>query len=64
MLYENTAGTATLVFDQPSTRFGQYGDDRVTAIARDLDPRIHGLLVRGAKPLPACGDLAQGLESV
>jgi uncharacterized protein (DUF302 family) len=50
MLYENAAGTATLEYDRPSTLFGQYGDERVTAIARDLDLRIHDLLVQAATP--------------
>ena len=37
ILYENKAGTATFEYDQPSTLFGQYGNESVTAVARDLD---------------------------
>lgn len=63
MLSENAAGTATLEYDRPSTLFGQYGDERVTVVARDLDLNIHDLLVRVAKPLPGCGALAHSWES-
>jgi uncharacterized protein (DUF302 family) len=63
MLYENSAGLATLEYDRPSTLFGQYGDERVTAIARELDFKIHDLLLRTATPIAACGDLARGWES-
>lgn len=41
MLYENKAGTATLEYDQPPTLFGQYGNESVTAVAKDLDQRIY-----------------------
>jgi uncharacterized protein (DUF302 family) len=63
MLYENSAGLATLEYDRPSTLFGQYGDERVTAIARELDFKIHDLLLRAATPLVACGDLTPSWES-
>jgi uncharacterized protein (DUF302 family) len=59
MLYENAAGTATLEYDRPSTLFGQYGDQRVTAISRDLDLMIHDILVRAATPSPARDDVTQ-----
>lgn len=48
ILYENESGTATLEYDLPSALFGQYGDGRVTAIARDLDREIHGVLLDAA----------------
>ena len=48
MLYENKAGTATFEYDRPSTLFGQYGDDRVTAVAKELDREIHDVLIQAA----------------
>src|ERR1700754_5048761 len=59
MLYENRAGAATLEYDRPSTLFGQYGNTRVTAIARDLDRKIHDVLIRAATAMPRSGNLAQ-----
>lgn len=49
MLYENKAGTATLEYDQPSTLFGQYGNESVTAVAKDLDQKIYDALIEAAK---------------
>lgn len=49
MLYENKAGTATFEYDRPSTLFGQYGDERVTAVAKELDQKIHDALIKAAK---------------
>ena len=49
MLYENEAGTATFEYDRPSSLFGQYGDDRVTAVAKDLDQKIYDALIDAAK---------------
>jgi uncharacterized protein (DUF302 family) len=63
MLYENSAGLAALEYDRPSTLFGQYGDERITAIARDLDLKINDLLLRAATPLQPCGDVAHTWES-
>ncbi len=34
MLYESKTGTATLEYDQPSTLFGQYGNESVTTVAK------------------------------
>jgi uncharacterized protein (DUF302 family) len=48
MLYENEAGTATIEYDRPSTLFSQYGDDRVTAVARELDREIYNVLINAA----------------
>ena len=48
MLYENDAGTATLEYDQPSSLFGQYGDERVTAVAKELDRAIYNVLIDAA----------------
>lgn len=49
MIYENKAGTATLEYDKPSSLFGQYGDERVTAVAKELDQQIYNALINAAK---------------
>lgn len=49
MLYENKAGTATLEYDRPSSLFGQYGDERVTAVAKELDHTIFDALIKAAR---------------
>jgi uncharacterized protein (DUF302 family) len=49
MLYENTAGTATLEYDRPSSLFGQYGEDSVTAVAKELDQTIFDALINAAR---------------
>lgn len=48
ILYESSAGTATFEYDRPSTLFGQYGDGRVTAIAKELDQKICDALIKAA----------------
>jgi uncharacterized protein (DUF302 family) len=48
MLYESTEGGAALEYDLPSSLFGQYGDERVTAVARDLDLKIQKALIAAA----------------
>jgi uncharacterized protein (DUF302 family) len=48
MLYENDEGTATLEYDRPSTLFGQFGDERVTAVAKELDREIYDVLIHAA----------------
>jgi hypothetical protein len=40
LLYENDAGHGVFEYDQPSTTFGQFGDERVTAVARGLDAAL------------------------
>jgi uncharacterized protein (DUF302 family) len=49
ILYENNAGTATFEYDRPSTLFGQHGDERVTAVAKELDETIYDALIKAAK---------------
>ena len=49
VLYENKSGTATFEYDQPSTIFGQYDDERVTAVAKELDQKIYDALIKAAK---------------
>jgi uncharacterized protein (DUF302 family) len=48
LLYENEAGRATFEYDRPSSLFGQFGDQRVTAVARELDASIEAVLVKAA----------------
>ena len=49
MLYENKAGTATFEYDRPSTLFGQNRNESVTAVAKELDQKIHDALIKAAK---------------
>lgn len=48
MLYENEAGTASFEYDRPSDLFGQFGDERVTRVAKHLDQQIHDVLIAAA----------------
>jgi uncharacterized protein (DUF302 family) len=48
VLYENEAGHATFEYDRSSSLFGQFGDERVTAVARELDASLEGVLVKAA----------------
>jgi len=48
VLYESDAGRATFEYDQPSSLFGQLGDERVTAVARELDASLERVLVKAA----------------
>src|ERR1700682_6259609 len=49
MLYENDAGRGVFEYDQPSTTFGQFGDEQVTAVARGLDAALERALRRAAE---------------
>ena len=49
VLYENHAGHGVFEYDQPSTTFGQFGDERVTAVARGLDPALARALTKAAE---------------
>ena len=55
VLYENDAGHGVFEYDQPSTTFGQFGDERVTAVARGLDAALSRALVGAAKEPHATG---------
>jgi hypothetical protein len=35
-------------YDRPSSLFGQFGDERVTAVARQLDASLEGVLIKAA----------------
>jgi hypothetical protein len=49
VLYENDAGHGVFEYDQPSSTFGQFGDERVTVIARGLDAALARALTRAAE---------------
>jgi hypothetical protein len=46
LLYENEAGHAVFEYDRPSSLFGQFGDERVTAVGRELDAKLERVLVK------------------
>jgi hypothetical protein len=46
VLYESEAGHAVFEYDQPSSLFGQFGDERVTAVARELDASLERVLAQ------------------
>ena len=48
LLYENEAGRAVFEYDLPSSLFGQFGDERVTAVGRELDVKLASVLVKAA----------------
>jgi len=48
VLYENEAGRATFEYDRPSSLFGQFGDERVIAVARELDSNLERVLIKAA----------------
>jgi hypothetical protein len=49
VLYENDAGHGVFEYDQPSTTFGQFGDEQVTAVARGLDSALTRALTKAAE---------------
>jgi uncharacterized protein (DUF302 family) len=46
VLYENEAGHAVFEYDRPSSLFGQFDDERVTAVARELDASLERVLAQ------------------
>jgi hypothetical protein len=46
VLYENEAGKAVVEYDQPSSLFGQFNDEPVTAIGLELDTAFADVLRR------------------
>lgn len=44
VLYEDADGHAVIEYDRPSSLFGQFGDERVTAVARGLDAALERVL--------------------
>ena len=49
VLYENDAGHGVFEYDLPSTMFGQFGDERVTVVARGLDAALARALLGAAE---------------
>jgi hypothetical protein len=49
VLYENGTGHGVFEYDQPSTTFGQFGDERVTVVARGLDAALERALLGAAE---------------
>src|ERR1700692_3725832 len=49
VLYESDAGHGVFEYDRPSTTFGQFGDEQVTAVARGLDAAIERALAGAAE---------------
>jgi len=49
VLYENKGGGATFEYDKPSTLLEQFGDERVTAVGRELDAELERALRRAAE---------------
>ena len=49
VLYENAAGGATFEYDRPSTLFGQFGDEALTAVGREVDAELEATLRRAAE---------------
>jgi hypothetical protein len=60
-IYEDAAGGTHLSIDQPSTRYGSFGDSRITAVGVELDVKLATLLSLMKLPVPneliasACG---------
>jgi uncharacterized protein (DUF302 family) len=49
VLFEDEAGKGIFEYDKPSSLFGQYGDDRVTAVGRYLDAALDTALRHAAE---------------
>jgi uncharacterized protein (DUF302 family) len=49
VLYESEAGHAVFEYDRPSSLFGQFGDERVTAVARELDASLERVLAQALR---------------
>ena len=48
ILYENDDGGSRFEYDLPSSLFGQFGDERITQVARGLDSALARALSRAA----------------
>ena len=49
LLYESEAGHAVFEYDRPSSLFGQFADERVTAVARELDAGLERVLAQALR---------------
>ena len=47
-LFEDEQGNGVFEYDKPSSFFGQYGDERVTKVGRDLDVELEAALRKAA----------------
>jgi len=47
-LFETEAGDVVFEYDKPSTLFGQFGDEKITEVARYLDRELEAALVKVA----------------
>lgn len=48
-LFESDKGGCALAYDLPSSLFGQFGDDRVSAVAQQLDQDLKAALLHAAE---------------
>jgi len=48
VLYKTERGTSVFEYDLPSSLFGQFGDDRVTEVGRQLDRELAVALLNAA----------------
>ncbi len=48
VLYENEQGRAVFEYDLPSSLFGQFGDERVAEVGRELDEELRQVLMAAA----------------
>ena len=44
VLFEDESGKAIFEYDLPSSLFGQYGDERITEVGRELDAELETVL--------------------
>jgi uncharacterized protein (DUF302 family) len=49
LIYEHEDGKTRLEYDLPSSVFGQFGDERVTSVARTLDKKLADLTSAAAR---------------
>ena len=45
LLYEDSGGHAYFEYDRPSSLFGQFGDEQVTEVGRELDDELERVLL-------------------
>jgi hypothetical protein len=48
VLYEDPRGRAIFEYDRPSSFFGQFGDERVAAVGRELEAELEAALTAAA----------------
>jgi len=46
VIYEPDGGGCVAEYDRPSTQFGQFGNPDIDAVARELDDKLHTLLLQ------------------